>query len=59
MWEFWQPLTVTIMFGLGFATLLQLFMIPLACYTLHFKSALFDPAKVEREGEPAAATAAA
>lgn len=31
--EFWQPLTVTIMFGLAFATLLQLFVIPLACYT--------------------------
>ena len=31
--EFFQPLTVSIMFGLGFATLLQLFLIPLAIYT--------------------------
>jgi multidrug efflux pump len=32
--EFWQPLTVTIMFGLGFATLQQLFVIPLACFSV-------------------------
>ena len=43
--EFWQPLTITIMCGLGFATLLQLFVIPLACYTFHFKSKFLDPAE--------------
>lgn len=32
--EFWQPLTVTIMAGLSFATLLELVLIPIACYTL-------------------------
>ncbi len=32
--EFFQPLAVTIMFGLAFATLLQLFIIPLACTSL-------------------------
>jgi len=44
--EFWQPLTVTVMFGLGFATLLQLFIIPLACYTFDRsdKKSLLDPA---------------
>lgn len=43
--EFWQPLTVTIMFGLGFATLLQLFVIPLACYSFDRRSrpGLLDP----------------
>jgi len=41
--EFWQPLTVTIMFGLGFATLLQLFIIPLACYTFDIRSSMLDP----------------
>ncbi len=44
--EFWQPLTVTVMFGLGFATLLQLFIIPIACYTFDRsdKKSLLDPA---------------
>lgn len=32
--EFWQPLTVTIMAGLTFATILELLLIPIACYTL-------------------------
>lgn len=43
--EFWQPLTVTIMFGLGFATLLQLFVIPLAIFTFDRKrgGSLLDP----------------
>lgn len=41
--EFFQPMAVTIMFGLGFATLLQLFIIPLACYSLHFRSSYLDP----------------
>jgi len=41
--EFWQPLTVTIIFGLGFATLLQLFVIPLLCYTFDLKASLLDP----------------
>ena len=43
--EFWQPLTVTIMFGLAFATLLQLFIIPLACYSLdrRGRASIFDP----------------
>ncbi len=49
--EFWQPLTITIMFGLAFATLLQLFLVPLACYTLDFRSTLFDPkAEAAEEG---------
>ncbi len=45
--EFWQPLTITIMFGLGFATLLQLFVIPLACYTFDSgtKPGILDPGK--------------
>ncbi len=43
--EFWQPLTVTIMSGLAFATLLQLFIIPLACYSLdrRHRASIFDP----------------
>lgn len=43
--EFWQPLTVTMMFGLGFATLLQLFIIPLAYYTFDRcqRASLLDP----------------
>lgn len=41
--EFWQPLTVTMMFGLGFATLQQLFVIPLLCYTFGKQSSLLDP----------------
>ncbi len=41
--EFFQPLTVTMMFGLGFATLLQLFVIPLLCYTFHRGGGLLDP----------------
>ena len=40
--EFFQPLTVTMMFGLGFATILQLFVIPLACYTFDFRSGWLD-----------------
>ena len=35
--EFFQPLAVTIMFGLIFATLLQLFVVPLACVTFAFE----------------------
>ncbi len=43
--EFWQPLTITIMCGLGFATLLQLIIIPLAIVMLTFEgSSLLDPA---------------
>jgi multidrug efflux pump len=44
--EFWQPLTTTIMFGLAFATLLQLFVIPLAYYTFASgrRVSLLDPA---------------
>ncbi len=43
--EFWQPLTVTMMFGLSFATLLQLFVVPIACYTFinNDKKSWFDP----------------
>jgi multidrug efflux pump len=43
--EFFQPLTVSIMFGLGFATLLQLFIIPLAIYTFDGRrnKGLLDP----------------
>ncbi|WP_432800128.1 efflux RND transporter permease subunit [Poriferisphaera sp. WC338] len=43
--EFWQPLTISIMFGLGFATLLQLFIIPLSYYTFirEEKNSLLDP----------------
>ena len=41
--EFWQPLTVTMMFGLGFATLQQLFVIPLLCYTFCRQSSALDP----------------
>ncbi len=50
--EFWQPLTTTIMFGLGFATLLQLFIIPLAYYTFDRtgRVSFLDPA-----GNPALA----
>jgi HAE1 family hydrophobic/amphiphilic exporter-1 len=36
--EFFQPLTVTMIFGIGFATLLQLFIIPMMCYS-------FDPTR--------------
>ena len=36
--EFFQPLAVTIMFGLGFATLLQLFIIPVASITFSFRA---------------------
>ncbi len=45
--EFWQPLTVTIMFGLAFATLLQLFIIPLACFTFdrHDHASVLDPTR--------------
>ncbi|MEX2215572.1 MAG: efflux RND transporter permease subunit [Phycisphaeraceae bacterium] len=50
--EFWQPLAVTMMFGLGFATLQQLFVIPLLCYMLSFNFTLLDPMKrVELAGE--------
>lgn len=44
--EFWQPLTVTIMGGLGFATLLQLFVIPIAYFTFQPESnvSVLDPA---------------
>ena len=46
--EFWQPLAVTIMFGLGFATLQQIFVIPILCYMLSFtRFTLLDPAKRE------------
>ncbi len=43
--EFWQPLTLSIMCGLGFATLLQLFIIPIAYYTLvsDTKKSWLDP----------------
>ncbi|QDU33743.1 Multidrug resistance protein MdtB [Poriferisphaera corsica] len=43
--EFWQPLTISIMFGLGFATLLQLFIIPLSYYTFisETNASLLDP----------------
>ena len=50
--EFFQPLTVTIMFGLGFATLLQLFVIPLACYTFSYRNSLFDPVQNQRPETP-------
>jgi len=50
--EFFQPLTVTIMFGLGFATLLQLFVVPLACYTFSFSSSIFDPVQNQRPETP-------
>ena len=45
--EFFQPLTVAIMFGLGFATLLQLFIIPLAIYTFdrRDRGGLLDPTR--------------
>ncbi|QQE11800.1 efflux RND transporter permease subunit [Planctomycetota bacterium] len=48
--EFWQPLTISIMFGLGFATLLQLFIIPLSYYTFIKSSSasLLDPLKNSR-----------
>ena len=54
--EFFQPLTVTIMFGLGFATLLQLFVIPLACYTFSYRSSLFDPVQNQRPETPGSVT---
>ena len=43
--EFWQPLTLSIMCGLAFATLLQLFVIPIAYYTLvsDTKKSWLDP----------------
>jgi len=51
--EFWQPLTTTIMFGLGFATLLQLFIIPIACYTFRPKQvSLLNPAMHPRLSSP-------
>ncbi len=56
--EFFQPLTVTIMCGLGFATLLQLFIIPLACYSFDFRSSVFDPAKRATMSDQAAPAAA-
>ncbi|MBI1337534.1 MAG: MMPL family transporter [Phycisphaera sp.] len=57
--EFWQPLTVSMIFGLSFATLLQLFIIPLACYTLsrEKRKSLLDPlSNVELAGPVAATT---
>jgi len=36
--EIWQPLAVTIIFGMGFATLLQLFIVPLMIYCFDFGS---------------------
>lgn len=43
--EFWQPLTISIMGGLLFATLLQMYIIPLACYSFDSarKVSIFDP----------------
>lgn len=58
--EFFQPLTVSIMFGLGFATLLQLFIIPLCCYTFNFRSTWPDRGgedKPAAEPQPVTATA--
>jgi len=54
--EFWQPLTVSIMFGLAFATLQQLFVIPLAIYTLDRGrgDSLLDPARHRRLSAEAA-----
>lgn len=45
--EFWQPLAVTIMFGLGTATVLQMFIVPLACYTVDRdgRAGILDPMK--------------
>ncbi len=54
--EFWQPLTITIMCGLGFATLLQLFIIPIACYTVRpRKVSILDPARHPKFSQPATA----
>lgn len=43
--EFWQPLTVSIIFGLGVTTLLQLFIVPLAYYSFNRRrrTSLLDP----------------
>lgn len=44
--EFWQPLTISIMSGLMFVTLVQLILIPVLCYTINRKrsATLLDPA---------------
>ncbi len=44
--EFWQPLTVAVIFGLAFATVLELLVIPLACLTLDRRAGatILDPA---------------
>ena len=54
--EFWQPLTVTIIFGLGFTSLLQLFVIPLAYYQFagSKSSSLWDPMTRTELAGPAA-----
>ncbi len=49
--EFFQPLTVTIMFGLGFATMLQLFIVPIACYTFDYRSKWFDFSEGEEKSD--------
>jgi HAE1 family hydrophobic/amphiphilic exporter-1 len=36
--EIWQPLAVTIIFGMGFATVLQLFVVPLMVYCFDFSA---------------------
>ncbi len=45
--EFFQPLTVAMMFGLGFATLLQLFVIPICCYSFDQGKGALDPTHVQ------------
>jgi HAE1 family hydrophobic/amphiphilic exporter-1 len=49
--EFWQPLTVSIIFGLLFATLLQLFIIPIACYSVE-RSPAGDRARRPQFAQP-------
>ena len=52
--EFFQPLAVTMIFGLGFVTVLQLFVIPIACHTFYSgKSRLDHPASSPSPVSPA------